>query len=257
MRGKERVRDGLNGPSAAPAGRWAKLLELALFPTLCKTCGRLLDSAGERVLCRTCLDEITPSRLPSCPRCGRFFDGAADPHLCADCTTDPPPFTLQRSCAKYRGRLKDALLLFKYRKFRPLGRALARFVHETERRNEPLWDGVDVIVPVPLHALRARERGFNQAAVLARELGKLSGLPVETGVLRKIRNAPPQTSLERVGRRTSVRGAYRTAHPECVRGRTLLLVDDVYTTGSTLRECAAVLAASGAKEIRAITVAQA
>ena len=129
--------------------------------------------------------------------------------------------------------------------------------HESEKKNDALWNGLDLIVPVPLHARRARERGFNQAGVLARELGKLRGIPVETGVLRKVRNAPPQTSLERAGRRTSVRGAYRAARPERVRGRTVLLVDDVYTTGSTLRECAAVLAAAGAKEIRAVTVAQA
>ncbi len=257
MRGKERVRDGLNGPPRTSLGRWAKLFELALFPTRCKTCGSLLDEPEEKVLCRTCLAEIVPSRLPACPRCGRFYDGAGDPHLCGDCLTDPPAFALQRSAAKYRGRLKDALLLFKYRKFRPLGRDLARFVHESERKNEALWNGLDLIVPVPLHARRARERGFNQAGVLARELGKLRGIPVETGVLMKVRNAPPQTSLERAGRRTSVRGAYRSARPERVRGRTVLLVDDVYTTGSTLRECAAVLAAAGAKEIRAVTIAQA
>jgi competence protein ComFC len=257
MPGKERVRSALNGRFRAAAGRWAKIFELAVFPSHCKACGRLLDGAGERVLCRPCLDEIVPSRLPACPRCGRFFDGAGEPHLCGACLTDPPPFLIHRSCGAYRGGLKDALLLFKYRKYKPLGSDLALFIHETKKNDEALWAGVDLIVPVPLHVRRARERGFNQSAVLAREIGRLRGIPVETRVLRKIRNAPPQTSLERAGRLMNIRDAYRAVHPERVAGRILMLVDDVYTTGATLRECAATLSAAGAKEVRAITVAQA
>jgi competence protein ComFC len=247
----------VNSPFRSAAGRWARLIELALFPTFCRTCGRLLEASGERVLCRSCLEEIVPTRLPVCPRCGRFFDGVGDLHLCSECVVDPPPFAVHRSCARYRGRLKDALLLLKYRKYRPLGRPIARFVFETHRRNDALWDDVDIIVPVPLHARRERERGFNQTGLIAREVGKLYGVAVDFKVLKKIRNAPPQTSLERRGRLENVRNAYRTIRPERVRGRTVLLIDDVYTTGSTLRECAAVLAAAGAREVRAITVAQA
>ena len=246
----------MTGPLRA-AVRAAKLFELAFFPTFCKTCGRLLEEPGERVLCRVCLGEINPSRAAACPRCGRFFEGEAEAHLCGACLTDPPPFTLHRSGSGYRGRLKDALLLFKYRKYRPLGRDLARFLHGAHKKDEGLWAGVDLVVPVPLHALRARERGYNQAAVLARELGRLQSVEVDGGVLKKVRNAPPQTSLERAGRLANVRGAYRVARPDRVRGRTLMLVDDVCTTGSTLRECAAVLTAAGAKEVRAITVARA
>ena len=257
MRGEERIGIGLTRRLRTAAIRAAKLVELAFFPTFCKTCGRLLESPGERVLCRACLEEITPGRTAACPRCGRFFEGAGGPHLCAGCLADPPPFSVHRSCAPYRGRLKDALLLFKYRKYRPLGRDLARFVFETHLRDDALWAGLDALVPVPLHAGRARERGFNQASELARELGRLRGIKVEAGVLRKIRNAPPQTSLEREERMTSVRGAYRAVRPDRVRGRTLMLVDDVCTTGSTLRECAAVLAEAGAREVRAITVARA
>jgi competence protein ComFC len=257
MPGKERVRVGLTWPLRSPIARWVKLVELALFPTRCKTCGRLLAAGEERVLCRACLDEITPSRLAACPRCGRFIDGAGEAHLCGDCLVSPPPFALHRSCARYRGRLKDALLLFKYRKYRPLGRNLALFAVETTKRETALWEGLDVIVPVPLHARRERERGFNQSAVLAREIAGARGLAVEAKALRKIRNAPPQTSLEREGRLSNVKGAYRVVRPERSEGRVVLLVDDVYTTGSTLRECSAALIAAGAREVRAITVAQA
>ena len=225
----------------AAAGRWAKLFELSFFPSRCKTCGGLLEGTGERILCRACLGEIVASRLPECPRCGRFFEGAGGPHVCGECVKNPPAFLVHRSCGAYRGRLKDAILLFKFRKCRPLGGALARFIHETKTKEEALWNGADLIMPVPLHRRRERERGFNQSAVLAREIGRLRGIPVEARVLRKVRNAPPQTSLERAGRLTNVREAYRVVRPERVRQRTVLLVDDVYTTGATIRECAAVL----------------
>jgi len=114
-----------------------------------------------------------------------------------------------------------------------------------------------MIVPVPLHRRRKWERGFNQTEVLAKELGRLTEFPLETDVLKKIRNIPPQTSLELDERARNVKDAYQTAKEERIQGKIILLVDDVYTTGSTLRECASMLKRAGAKEVRAVTVAQA
>ncbi|MDP2915833.1 MAG: ComF family protein [Candidatus Aminicenantes bacterium] len=235
----------------------AKLFELAVFPSFCKICRALLESPVEKVLCRTCLDKITPLRASFCPSCGRFFEGAGDPHLCSACLNEAPPFSMHRSCAKYRGGLKDTLLLFKYRRYRVLGQNLAEFIAEALKKEDGLWWGVDVIVPVPLHRRRRWERGFNQAEVLARELGRIRRIPVETRALKKVKNVPPQTSLEREERRSNVRDAYRTDKADRIRDKIVLLVDDVYTTGSTLRECAAVLKKAGVKDVRAVTVAQA
>jgi ComF family protein len=255
--GKIGIRDGLIGPARNALRRGAKLVELALFPSFCKICGTLLERPGERVLCEGCLGKIRPATASACILCGRFFDGEGGPHTCAACLERRPPFDRHRSCAPYRGELKEALLLFKYRRFRSLGKPLGRFVADALAEEIILWDKVDVVVPVPLHARRRRERGFDQARILAREIGRLRRLPVAAGVLRKVRNIPPQTSLERDERRTNVRGAYEAVGADRIRGRVVLLVDDVFTTGSTIGECAAVLKRAGAKEVRAVTVAQA
>jgi len=255
--GKNGIRDGLIGPARSALQRGAKLVELALFPSFCKICGTLLDAPGEHILCRVCLRKIVPETDPACICCGRFFDGAGGPHACSACLDRKPPFDRHLSCARYRGELKDALLLFKYRRFRSLGKVLGRFVVESLAEEAVLWEGAEIVVPVPLHRQRRRERGFDQARVLAREIGRLQRLPVAVGVLSKVRNTAPQTSLERDARRTNVRGAYEAARPDRIRGRVVLLVDDVYTTGSTIRECASVLKRAGAKEVRAVTVAQA
>jgi competence protein ComFC len=244
---------------ALPALVWRlrRLAELAFFPSFCKTCGALLDKPGDRVMCRLCLDRIVPHRAPVCPSCGRFFEGAGEDHLCGECLTGAPRFSVHRSAGRYGGVLKDAILLLKYRGYRPLGRELGRFAYAALKREDGLWWEADCLVPVPLHRRRRRERGFNQAEVIAREVGRLASISVEIRSLGKIRPTAAQTSLEHDERRANVRGAYAVLRPEGVRGKTALLVDDVFTTGATLGECAAALRKAGAKDVRALTVAQA
>jgi ComF family protein len=216
-----------------------------------------LDAPGDRIMCRNCLARIVPLRAALCPSCGRFFEGSEEDHLCGACLEQAPPFSLHRSAGRYGGLLKDAILLLKYRGCRPLGRDLARFAHNALRREEGLWWEAKCIVPVPLHRRRRRERGFNQAEVIAREVGRLAEIRVERRALRKIRLTAAQTSLEPGERRVNVRGAYGVALPERIRDKVVLLVDDVYTTGATIRECASELRKAGAREVRAITLAQA
>ena len=237
--------------------RSAKLVELAFFPSFCKVCRALLEAPGEKILCRSCLDKIQAHRSSYCLCCGRFFEGAGEPHLCLSCLNERPSFSVHRSGGLYRGELKDIILLFKYRGDEILGKPLGRFLFESLKGEESLWWGVDAIVPVPLHPKRKRERGFNQAKILAKELSRLKGVPLEDLVLRKMKYVPPQTSLEREERAKNVRGVYAVLKSGKIRGKTLLLVDDVYTTGSTLKECSQELLKAGAKEVRAITVAQA
>ena len=241
----------------AGAGRLARLVELLIFPSFCHLCKAPLEEPGERVVCAACLASLVPRRGPSCPRCGRFFEGSGETHLCARCLGESPAFSLHRSCGAYGGTLKDVILLFKYRKYAPLSRPLARFADACLAAEAQLWEGADELVPVPLHPSRRRDRGFNQARLLARDLAALRGLPVLAGALIKTRNAPAQAGLRAAERERNVRGAYAVKRPGEVRGRTLVLVDDVTTTGATIRECAKVLKTAGAKEVRAITLAQA
>ena len=245
-------------PGRPAAGAWLRLAELVLFPSFCRRCGRLLDRAGERVVCRACWAEARPCRPSSwCTVCGRSLEGAGESHVCRACVEAPPPFAVHRSCGAYDGALKDIILLFKYRKLSVLGRGLAGIAKEAVGGEEELWRGVEGIVAVPLHPRRKRERGFNQSRVFSGELGKLMGVGVCDGVLVKFRNAPPQTSLEGHERAGNVRGAYRVKKGDCVRGKVLLLADDVYTTGATIGECARTLLEAGAKEVRAVTIARA
>lgn len=257
MRGKNRDRDGVNIFRFRAVALGAKLAELLAFPSVCRRCGALLEKRGERILCPDCLAALEVCRAPYCPSCGRFFDGDGAPHPCAACLRRIPPLSAARAAARYDGAVKDILLLFKYKGLRPLGRPLAAFLHAAlEGENAP-WRGADLLVPVPLHRIRRRERGFNQAGVLAKELSRLTEVPVIDRALRKTAPLRPQASLRAEARRANIRGAYRVARPEAVRGKVVVLVDDVCTTGSTLGECARVLRKAGAADVRAVMVARA
>lgn len=257
MPGKNRDRIGLIPSLRSALTGVARLAELLVFPSLCRRCGDLLDRPGERVLCGRCLAALVVCEAPFCPECGRFFAGAGGPHACGHCLPSKPSFSTHRSAARYEGVLKDALLLFKYRGYRPLGRPLARFAYSAFKGNASLWSGADILVPVPLHKKRRRKRGFNQAEVLARELSRWTGIPVEAGSLRRIVSVMPQTTLRREARRANVRDAFEIRRPSRIEGKVVVLVDDVFTTGSTIGECSRMLKKAGAAEVRAVTIAQA
>ncbi|MHB8053882.1 MAG: ComF family protein [Candidatus Aminicenantales bacterium] len=238
--------------------RFGRLAELAFFPSFCKTCGRLLENRRDGILCAECLDRIVPHHPAACCSvCGRFFDGAGERHLCGRCAVATPPFSRHRSAGRYKGMLKDAVLLLKYRKIRPLGAFLGGMAYDAVNKDEDLWRGVDLIVPVPLHKERQRERGFNQSEQIGREIARRSHVAIDRNVLKKVRNTLPQTSLEQQARADNVRDAYAVGKKKDIEGKIILLVDDVFTTGSTLGACARALRSAGAADIRAVTVAQA
>ena len=241
----------------ARAASLARHVEFLVFPSFCRLCSNPLGRSGESVVCHDCLSRLEPRRGPACLCCGRFFEGAGGDHVCGRCLDRVPPFSLHRSCGRYDGILKELILLFKYGRFPVLSRPLARFAAESLGGEEGLWQGVDLLVPVPLHRKRKRERGFNQSRRLARDLARIRGLGTLEGCLVKVRSTPPQTSLEGAGREANVRGAYGVRRPRRIQGKTLVLVDDVFTTGSTLRECSLALRRAGAREVRALTLAQA
>lgn len=247
----------MTGSLRARAESLAKLVELLVYPSFCRLCAEALDEPGERVVCRACLARLASRRGPSCPVCGRFYEGESGGHVCSRCEKRAPAFSVHRSCGSYGGTLKDVILLFKYRKYAPLSRPLAEFAAACTAAEARLWNGADFLVPVPLHPARRRERGFNQSRLLARDLARIRGIPALERCLVKTRNVPPQAGLHAADRETNVRNAYAVRRRRMVEGRTLVLVDDVTTTGATLRECARILLDAGAKEVRAVTLAQA
>jgi competence protein ComFC len=244
-------------PLRAGASALARHVELLLFPSFCRVCSKPLGRPGERIVCDECLGRLRPRAGPVCTCCGRFLEGAGESHLCRRCLERRPPYSLHRSCGPYGGILKDMIRLFKYERLSVLSRPLGLYVEESLGAEEGLWAGADFLVPVPLHRKRERERGFNQSHLLAAELARGRGLAVLGGSLIKVKNVPPQTSLQGKGRRENVRGAYEVRRARRIEGKVLVLVDDVFTTGSTLRECSRALRKAGAGEVRALTLAQA
>jgi competence protein ComFC len=220
-------------------------------------CGRLLEKTGERLVCRSCLEQLLPERSGCCPSCGLFIPAAGKPNLCASCLQAPPPFSCHRSAGRYQGVLKDLIILFKYKQCEGLGRPLAQYLWEALAAETKLWEGLEAVIPVPLHRRRLKERGFNQAAVLAHLLGKRAGVPAVEGRLVRVKNIPPQTGLDGGARKANVAGAFGLRRAQDMVGRKILLVDDVYTTGSTIDECCRLLKRAGAGDIRVLTLARA
>lgn len=138
-----------------------------------------------------------------------------------------------------------------------LGKDLARLAYSGLRTKRELFEGLEIVVSVPLHPKKKRQRGFNQAEIVAHEIARLSEIAFVKDALVKKKDTPPQTSLVAEERKRNVRGAFNLKKREEIEGKIVLLVDDVYTTGSTLRECSKVLLKGGVLEVRALTLAQA
>jgi ComF family protein len=175
--------------------------------------------------------------------------------LCGGCRLDPPEFSYARAATRYEDVVREALHAFKFRGRRGLAAPLGDLL--VDALSEGLPAGVpDLILPVPLHPRRERERGFNQARLLAGRVGRAWGRPVRADVLARSRATTSQTDLDGVARRANVRGAFRVRRPELIAGRHVVLVDDILTTGATVSECARTLRAAGAATVGVLAVAR-
>ena len=164
-------------------------------------------------------------------------------------------FEQARSFGSYEGSLRALVQRFKYNGFRPLAKPLGRFLLQAaERLSEQSFD---LAVPVPLHRKRQRQRGFSQAELLAAEVARLRKIPLSVKDCVRVRDTPPQTGLRAAERRRNVAGAFDVPQPERVRGRRVLLIDDVLTTGATASACAEAIRKAGAKGVWVATLARA
>ncbi|MBI4460091.1 MAG: ComF family protein [Acidobacteria bacterium] len=193
-----------------------------------------------------------------CGQCGFFLQGTAVLHqtrLCGLCRRRAFRFEQARSFAAYEGTLQSLIQRFKYDGLRPLAQPLSELLAEAARRLEPhSWD---LILPVPLHRRRQRQRGFNQAELLASRLSKTLRVPLGTKDCVRIRDTRPQTGLRAAERRKNVAGAFHVPRPESVSSLRVLLVDDVLTTGATVNACAQALGEAGARGVWVATLARA
>jgi len=217
-----------------------------ILPPRCVVCGKV-----ETWLCESCLDRLSLLTEPVCPKCGRLWKG---PGLCAQCRDHPPLVDSIRAPFLYQGPIRELIYAFKYRGAQDLASLLAQYMAEFWRR---FPEEVDVIVPVPLHPDRERQRGYNQAALLAEALGRLIERPVALEALVRVRPTRSQTKLNAIERRRNVADAFACVRGEDMGGRDIMVVDDVATTGATLDACAVALLAWDVHSVRAFTLARA
>lgn len=229
------------------------LLDL-LFPPACPLCGSDFAARSPHFFCPDCLSGVRPITSPCCPRCALPFateDGSD--HLCESCLRDEPPFSRVAALGIYEESLRLAVQRFKYEGAIVLDRPLGGLLAASLERDDAFRP--DLLIPVPLHRSRLRERTYNQSLLLARVLGRRWRLPVPARLLVRVRPTPQQQGLKADVRRQNLKGAF--ALKRKLRGERVLLIDDVVTTGATVRECSRVLMEGGAGEVTVAVLARA
>lgn len=233
---------------------FSALLDVFL-PPICHICHSFIPNAGTLHICPACCELLPPISSPLCPACGIPFLGVGDDHRCGACLIHPPHFDTARSAFLYEGAIRDLIHSFKYHQQThlryPLALLMLAVVTDIMRDHR-----LNLIIPVPLHRSRLRQRGFNQAVLLGRVLSHRLLIPMQFDTLARTRRTEPQVELSASERRQNVKGAFSVHKPDKIVGRRILLIDDVMTTGSTMDECANELKKAGATTVIATTIAR-
>ena len=230
------------------------------FPAGCRICDKLLVRSSRVPICEECLDSFPAPAEKKCEVCGQAL-GWLTPRegeqlVCRACQQKTYAFERARSYGIYDGPLVKAILLLKWERMDPLGAWFADRLAKVILREGDSF-AADVVVPVPLHRDRERQRGYNQAGLISKPLARKLGLPHKSVLLMRTRPRPDKQVLSLEERWASVRGAFATRPGSQVDRKRVLLVDDVLTTGATLDACARALLNSGAKSVLGLTVARA
>ncbi|HET8675115.1 MAG TPA: phosphoribosyltransferase family protein [Blastocatellia bacterium] len=239
------------------------LLTLA-YPQQCRMCGNPVRSWDDGVACRECWEDPKITTLffglPSCRKCGAPFGTqpasgrpSANERFCNDCSG--LPFEVARSCGAYAGALEASILFLKSEPH--VCPRLREILSRTYLLNRPMVES-DLVVAVPLHRLRQRERGFNQATVIARLIASRFDLAFDDSTLARVAHTGRhRAGIDAIDRAKSVEGAFKVTRSKRVRGLTVLLIDDLFTTGSTISAAAGALLDAGAASVRVLTIARA
>lgn len=218
-----------------------------IYPRTCCFCGNISPKA----VCDACAKKIIYIQEPRCKKCGKPVR-YEEQEYCQDCKTHAFSYEQGRSIWLHKDPVSRSIYQFKYHNRRIYGEFYAKEFYRLYAKKIREW-GIDIIVPVPLHRKRRRKRGYNQAEVLAKHLGKMIGIPVDTkAVVRKI-YTKPQKELTHKDRRTNLRDAF-VVRKEWKEPKNILLIDDIYTTGSTIDEVAKVFCEKGTSKVWFLTI---
>ncbi len=231
----------------------AALLDV-LFPAHCLLCREQLRPGTDILLCPTCGGRLTIIQPPLCTCCGRLLPDSALSHLCGACLRQRPFYSKARALFIYDHFSAPLIHAFKYQ-----GQTTSQRTFSGLLQRSPVIQDLnvpDLIIPVPLHHKRLRQRGFNQALTLARSFFPEDKEIIKGGLLVRQRWTTPQASLNGHERRKNLRNAFMVADSAPLKDKSVLIIDDVFTTGSTLNECAAILLHNGARDIQALTLAR-
>jgi ComF family protein len=239
----------VNLNTSSPSQSIVTRLGAWLLPPRCVVCAQ--PGHAGRDLCAACHADLRPNE-PCCARCALPL--AVTAPVCGACLRREPPYASARAALRYAAPVDQLLARFKFHAGLAEGRVLAALLLDAVAREA--FGEVDAIVPLPLHRARLARRGYNQALELARPLARAWKLPLCPDALRRVRVTQAQTELDAAERRRNVRGAF-AATDAAVRGRRLLLLDDVVTTGATVHEAAATLRAAGAARVDVLALARA
>lgn len=212
--------------------RWLAPLITFIFPAKCRRCDTPMGVGKVPYLCDTCWEQIELLKQPWCQICGLPRWRA----VCADCREHPPSFRKLRAVAFYEPTLRKAIHLMKYEKKQVISKHLIQLL-QAHLPVDLASTGYDFLLPIPLHTNRLRQRGFNQAEQMAQGVAQVWGVSVRTDILFRIRDTAPLSSLEsHEERMKNIAGAFEVRYPDSIQGRKILLIDDIFTTGTTINE---------------------
>jgi len=208
------------------------------------------------MICQSCIDSIQLITHPFCLQCGKPFLTESDrDHLCGACLNQKSYLTIVRALGKYEGVLQKLIHQFKYRQQFAVSN-IFELLLEGCQKNYINFGSYHFSVPVPLHRSRLRQRGFNQSVLWGKIIRGKYNLPLKSMILKRVFCTLPQIELQGKARENNVRNAFKVKNPEVVKGKTILLLDDVYTTGATMKECARALKKAGALRVDGFTIAR-
>ncbi|KUG24388.1 competence protein f [hydrocarbon metagenome] len=231
-------------------------LSKVIFPPQCPGCSEILYPYTAQIFCSNCTDNIKFIKGGICTICGTTFpDSPAENHLCGECLEKKPYFSYARAVFSYENIILNAIHRFKYKRNMSIGEIMSSLMADFSFPDIDFTD-YSLIIPVPLHIKRLRERGFNQSLILARAIGKKRQIPVNFSLLKRRKFTTTQTGSNRNERKQNIKGAFEVSDKNKIKGENVILIDDVYTTGATVNECAKTLIEAGVRKISALTLAR-